>query len=104
MYKLDHGGKDQEKLRKALPSLAQIMDHQEGWRDDFQLNSTLRRGFRVPHYSQQSCYQTVHSATPRGGAAGGGLDWKAGKQKGGGVMPCFLFTYRYGFYFICASG
>ncbi|KAJ3613997.1 hypothetical protein NHX12_017574 [Muraenolepis orangiensis] len=47
MYKLDHGGKDQEKLRKALPSLAEIQDHQEGWKDDFQLNSTLRRSFRT---------------------------------------------------------
>ena len=49
MYKLDHGGKDQEKLRKALPSLAEIQDQQESWKDDFQLNSTLRRSFRVLH-------------------------------------------------------
>ncbi|CAL8288550.1 unnamed protein product [Arctogadus glacialis] len=47
MYKLDHGGKDQEKLRKALPSLAEIQDQQESWKDDFQLNSTLRRSFRT---------------------------------------------------------
>ncbi|KAG7235062.1 hypothetical protein INR49_003363, partial [Caranx melampygus] len=26
MYKLDHGGKDKEKLRKALPSLSEIQD------------------------------------------------------------------------------
>ncbi|XP_022620177.1 coiled-coil domain-containing protein 130 [Seriola dumerili] len=47
MYKLDHGGKDKEKLRKALPSLSEIQDHQSGWKDDFQLNSTLRRKFRT---------------------------------------------------------
>ncbi|XP_062311803.1 probable splicing factor YJU2B [Osmerus eperlanus] len=47
MFKLDHGGKDKEKLRAALPSLSQIQEHQEGWRDDFQLNSTLRRKFRT---------------------------------------------------------
>ncbi|KAM4584242.1 putative splicing factor YJU2B isoform 1-T4 [Odontesthes bonariensis] len=47
MYKLDHGGKDKEKLKKALPSLSEIQDHQSGWKDDFQLNSTLRRKFRT---------------------------------------------------------
>lgn len=47
MYKLDHGGKDKEKLKKALPSLSEIQDHQSGWKDDFRLNSTLRRKFRT---------------------------------------------------------
>ncbi|KAM4749814.1 putative splicing factor YJU2B [Anableps anableps] len=47
MYKLDHGGKDKEKLTKALPSLSEIQDYQAGWKDDFQLNSSLRRKFRV---------------------------------------------------------
>lgn len=46
MYKLDHGGKDREKLKKALPSLTEIQDYQAGWKDDFQLNSALRRKFR----------------------------------------------------------
>ncbi|XP_026027698.1 putative splicing factor YJU2B [Astatotilapia calliptera] len=46
MYKLDHGGKDKEKLKKALPSLSEIQDYQAGKKDDFQLNSTLRRKFR----------------------------------------------------------
>lgn len=47
MFKLDHGGKDREKLTKALPSLTEIQDYQAGWKDDFQLNSALRRKFRV---------------------------------------------------------
>ncbi|XP_055770387.1 probable splicing factor YJU2B [Salvelinus fontinalis] len=47
MYKLDHGGKDKEKLRKALPSLSELQDHQAGWKDDFILNSKLRRKFRT---------------------------------------------------------
>ncbi|KAM4611337.1 putative splicing factor YJU2B [Polymixia lowei] len=47
MFKLDHGGRDKEKLRKALPSLTEIQDHQAGWKDDFQLNSSLRRKFRT---------------------------------------------------------
>ncbi|XP_031419878.1 coiled-coil domain-containing protein 130 homolog isoform X2 [Clupea harengus] len=46
MYKLDHGGKDKEKLRAALPSLTEIQTHQSAWRDDFNLNSSLRRKFR----------------------------------------------------------
>uniref|UniRef100_A0A1A7Y7M7 Probable splicing factor YJU2B n=1 Tax=Iconisemion striatum TaxID=60296 RepID=A0A1A7Y7M7_9TELE len=47
MYKLDHSGKDKAKLTKALPSLSEIQDHQAGWKDDFQLNSSLRRKFRT---------------------------------------------------------
>lgn len=47
MYKLDHGGKDKEKLRAAIPSLTELQEHQSGWKDDFQLNSALRRKFRV---------------------------------------------------------
>lgn len=47
MYKLDHGGKDKEKLKRALPSLSELQDHQSGWKNDFQLNSTLRKKFRT---------------------------------------------------------
>ncbi|XP_034757104.1 coiled-coil domain-containing protein 130 homolog [Etheostoma cragini] len=47
MFKLDHGGKDKEKLKKALPSLSEIQDYQSSKKDDFQLNSTLRRKFRT---------------------------------------------------------
>ncbi|XP_061587663.1 probable splicing factor YJU2B [Cololabis saira] len=47
MFKLDHGGKDKEKLKKALPTLSEIQDHQSGWKDDFQLNYALRRKFRM---------------------------------------------------------
>uniref|UniRef100_A0A7N8XWL9 Probable splicing factor YJU2B n=2 Tax=Mastacembelus armatus TaxID=205130 RepID=A0A7N8XWL9_9TELE len=47
MYKLDHSGKDKQKLTKALPSLSEIQDYQSGWKDDFQLNSSLRRKFRT---------------------------------------------------------
>lgn len=47
MYKLDHEGKDKDKLKKALPSLTDIVEYQSRWKDDFQLNSALRRKFRV---------------------------------------------------------
>lgn len=49
MYKLDHEGKDKEKLKKALPSLTDIIDYQSRWKDDYQLNSAIRRKFRVNH-------------------------------------------------------
>uniref|UniRef100_A0A8C2XM19 Probable splicing factor YJU2B n=1 Tax=Cyclopterus lumpus TaxID=8103 RepID=A0A8C2XM19_CYCLU len=47
MFKLDHSGKDKEKLKKALPSLSEIQDYQSCKKDDFQLNSSLRRRFRT---------------------------------------------------------
>ncbi|KAL3066300.1 coiled-coil domain-containing protein 130 homolog [Trematomus bernacchii] len=47
MFKLDHGGKDKEKMKKALPSLSEIQDYQASKKDDFQLNSSLRRRFRT---------------------------------------------------------
>ncbi|KAL4648557.1 coiled-coil domain-containing protein 130 [Arapaima gigas] len=46
MYKLDHGGKDKDKLRAAIPTLSELQERQERWKDDFLLNSTLRRKFR----------------------------------------------------------
>lgn len=49
MFKLDHEGKDKEKLKKALPSLTDMIDYQSRWKDDYQLNSALRRKFRVQH-------------------------------------------------------
>lgn len=59
MYKLDHGGRDKEKLMKALPSLSELQDIQSGWKDDFQLNSTLRRKFRVRHDSVEQISMVV---------------------------------------------
>lgn len=47
MFKLDHGGKDKEKLTNALPSLTMLQEHQSRWKDDFSLNSALRSKFRV---------------------------------------------------------
>lgn len=46
MFKLDHGGKDKEKLRAAIPSLTELQEMQAGWKDDFDLNSHLRKKFR----------------------------------------------------------
>ncbi|XP_068615918.1 probable splicing factor YJU2B [Brachionichthys hirsutus] len=53
MFKLDHSGKDKEKLRKALPSLNELQEYQSGWKDDFQLNSSLRRTFRTEKKVQE---------------------------------------------------
>lgn len=55
MFKLDHEGKDKEKLKKALPSLTDIIDYQSRWKDDYQLNSSLRRKFRVEHSYFTGC-------------------------------------------------
>ncbi|XP_042341268.1 coiled-coil domain-containing protein 130 homolog isoform X2 [Plectropomus leopardus] len=63
MFKLDHGGKDKEKLKKALPSLSEIQDHQAGWKDDFQLNSTLRRKFRKVLAEQEEKDNAVRMRT-----------------------------------------
>nr|XP_023670171.1 coiled-coil domain-containing protein 130 [Paramormyrops kingsleyae]XP_023670173.1 coiled-coil domain-containing protein 130 [Paramormyrops kingsleyae] len=46
MYKLDHGGRDKEKLRASLPTLNELQEQQAAWKDDFQINSALRRKFR----------------------------------------------------------
>lgn len=66
MFKLDHGGKDKEKLKKALPSLSEIQDHQSGWKDDFQLNSTLRRKFRVGYWPLMLVTALLINATQDG--------------------------------------
>ncbi|XP_032067958.1 coiled-coil domain-containing protein 130 [Thamnophis elegans] len=46
MYRLEHGTQDQSKLQRALPTLQNIQEAQSAWKDDFALNSRLRRKFR----------------------------------------------------------
>lgn len=46
MFRLEHGEADRGALRKALPTLSHIQEAQSAWKDDFALNSTLRRRFR----------------------------------------------------------
>ncbi|XP_074166986.1 putative splicing factor YJU2B [Sminthopsis crassicaudata] len=46
MFRLEHGTTDQSKLQKAIPSLSNIQEAQSAWKDDFALNSMLRRKFR----------------------------------------------------------
>ncbi|XP_078529109.1 putative splicing factor YJU2B, partial [Lissotriton helveticus] len=46
MYRLEHGTEDQQKLQKAIPTLANIQEAQSAWKDDFALNSLLRKKFR----------------------------------------------------------
>lgn len=46
MFRLEHGEADRGTLRKALPTLSHIQEAQSAWKDDFALNSTLRRRFR----------------------------------------------------------
>lgn len=46
MYRLEHGTADQGKLRRAIPTLSHIQEAQSAWKDDFAINSMLRRKFR----------------------------------------------------------
>lgn len=46
MFRLEHGEADRSTLRKALPTLSHIQEAQSAWKDDFALNSMLRRRFR----------------------------------------------------------
>lgn len=55
MFRLEHGEADRTTLKKALPTLSHIQEAQNAWKDDFALNSMLRRHFRVrkPHSGHQ---------------------------------------------------
>ncbi|XP_067416477.1 probable splicing factor YJU2B [Emydura macquarii macquarii] len=46
MYRLEHGTTDQRKLQRAIPTLSNIQEAQSAWKDDFAINSMLRRKFR----------------------------------------------------------
>ncbi|XP_007952621.2 coiled-coil domain-containing protein 130 [Orycteropus afer afer] len=46
MFRLEHGEADRSTLKKALPTLSHIQEAQNAWKDDFALNSMLRKRFR----------------------------------------------------------
>ncbi|XP_023576015.1 coiled-coil domain-containing protein 130 [Octodon degus] len=46
MFRLEHGEADRSLLRKAIPTLSHLQEAQSAWKDDFALNSMLRRRFR----------------------------------------------------------
>ncbi|KAM6216797.1 putative splicing factor YJU2B [Rhynchocyon petersi] len=46
MFRLEHGEADRSMLNKALPTLSHIQEAQSAWKDDFALNSMLRKKFR----------------------------------------------------------
>lgn len=54
MFRLEHGEADRSTLKKALPTLSHIQEAQNAWKDDFALNSMLRRHFRVREAPQWS--------------------------------------------------
>lgn len=53
MFRLEHGAADRGTLQKALPTLSHIQEAQSAWRDDFALNSLLRRRFREKKKAQR---------------------------------------------------
>ncbi|XP_035698534.1 coiled-coil domain-containing protein 130-like [Branchiostoma floridae] len=46
MFRLEHGVKDQDKRKAAVPRLAEIHEWKSQWQDDFSLNQMARRKFR----------------------------------------------------------
>ncbi|XP_066196358.1 probable splicing factor YJU2B [Sylvia atricapilla] len=46
MFRLEHGVTDKEVLERATPTLTRLQEAQDAWKDDFGLNSRLRRRFR----------------------------------------------------------
>ncbi|XP_074990338.1 putative splicing factor YJU2B isoform X1 [Calonectris borealis] len=46
MFRLEHGAADRAALQRAAPTLASLQEAQSAWKDDFALNSRLRRRFR----------------------------------------------------------
>lgn len=53
MFRLEHGEADRSTLKKALPTLSHIQEAQNAWKDDFALNSMLRRHFREKKKAMQ---------------------------------------------------
>ncbi|NXA57163.1 CC130 protein, partial [Nothocercus julius] len=46
MFRLEHGAADRAVLQRAVPTLGALQEAQSAWKDDFALNSLLRRRFR----------------------------------------------------------
>ncbi|KAM8926206.1 putative splicing factor YJU2B isoform 1-T3 [Lycaon pictus] len=53
MFRLEHGEADRSTLKKALPTLSHIQEAQSAWKDDFALNSMLRKRFREKKKAMQ---------------------------------------------------
>ena len=47
MYRLEHGVEDKTKQKSIIPSLIQLEEYKEKWKDDYMLNKALRQQFRV---------------------------------------------------------
>lgn len=46
MYRLEHGVEDKAKQKSIRPSLIQLEEYKEKWKDDYMLNKLLRQQFR----------------------------------------------------------
>ncbi|MGH0134459.1 UNVERIFIED_CONTAM: hypothetical protein FKN15_013547 [Acipenser sinensis] len=82
MFKLEHGSQDRGKLQRALPSLSHIQEKQEAWRDDFRLNSALRRKFRMSRFTDKASELKGYSVYTRlsKGLQGFGFNMVGGSQ------------------------
>lgn len=50
MFKLEHAVEDKAKIKKAVPGIAEITEIKQQWKDDYELNKSLRKKFRVGKY------------------------------------------------------
>lgn len=53
MFRLEHNVADRAVLQRAVPTLANLQEAQSAWKDDFGLNSLLRRRFREEKRAQK---------------------------------------------------
>lgn len=47
MYKLEHGSDDKQKGKSLIPTVGQIADEREQYKDDYIINKIAREKFRV---------------------------------------------------------
>ncbi|XP_042895083.1 coiled-coil domain-containing protein 130 homolog [Parasteatoda tepidariorum] len=46
MFSLEHGVKDKEKQKSVAPTISELEEYKEKWKDDYLLNKALRQQFR----------------------------------------------------------
>ena len=65
MYQLEHGSDDRQKKKVAIPTLTELEEKNEVFKDDYILNMIARNKFRVGSISSKSSYQRRGLYFPR---------------------------------------
>lgn len=58
MFKLDHMGDDVKKMKDLQPVMDNLEKFQRRKKDDYELNSLLRRKFRVRHFLRRGIFRS----------------------------------------------